>query len=278
MIWIVIVSLILSAAVLVGYYYGRRGGVRPDEEAVALTERTRSWAGMATDRTRDWAGTATDKTRDWAGSAREWLRLGRPKSTDRFVTWVADLSGMGEAFKTWVEGLAPHQVEEFAQGAASFASGLGVELAWLLDGKMDEDADLKQEIEDAMVLYCQGYWKAALVQEDTETFAAFLAWQDDPKKHRDLSQRLFARLVEDGTIATSPDLYLASEKERWDHIVQSLRDFAGRDRSAFLALFKQVRATPTTAEPAPEPVEEAPKKKSRSRSRSKTTDTAEATA
>jgi hypothetical protein len=271
---LLILLLILAAAVAVGYYYGRSTG-KPDEEIATLTEKARIWSGTATEKTRGWAGTAVETTKGW-------LRIGKSKKESaRFVAWVTSLPGMDAAFKTWLESLAPQEAGTFTQRAASFGSGLNIDLAWFLDGQIDDAPELKQMAEEAMALYCQAYWKAALIRDDAEAFATFRAWQEAPKKHKELSRQVFARLVEAGTVSVSHELYLAPEKDRWDHIVKAIRDFAEKDRQAAIAIVKEVLAASSpTPIPVPAPTAEPLTKKIRRRGRKKAAspDTTEATA
>jgi hypothetical protein len=228
--WLITV-LILAGAAVGGYYYGKSAKEPVKETAREATSRVKRWL----------------------------LKLGigrRKKEAQRFREWVASLPGVPKAFTTWLEGLSPQEAETFAQRVASFGSGLKVNLAWLLDEQMDNDPELKQEVEKAMALYCQAYWKAAVAQDDVEAFATFQAWQEAPGKHKELSQRLFARLAEDGLVSAPSELYLASEKERQAHAVQAIRDFAEKDRPAFNAILKEEldslrRGPDTSASAAP---------------------------
>jgi hypothetical protein len=99
------------------------------------------------------------------------------------------------------------------------------------------------------------------------------------KKHKELSRQMFARLVEAGTVSVSHELYLAPEKDRWDHIVKAIRDFAEKDRQAAIAIVKEVLAASSPI-PEPAPAAEPLTKKIRRRGRKKAAspDTTEATA
>ncbi|MBU0495494.1 MAG: hypothetical protein KKA73_01495 [Chloroflexi bacterium] len=244
---VILLAVLLVVAIgAVGYYFGR-GGRRPSIEAATIVETGKSWAGAT-----------TDKTSEWAGAVRDRLPIiGRSrKGAEQFVAWATTLPEAEPAFKDWLQSLTPAETDALWQGAADFGAGLNIDLAWLLDGQMEDDPALKQEIEKAMTLYCQAYWKSILIRDDAEVFAAFRAWQEAPQKHKELGRRLFAHLVDMGAISMPTTLHLAPEKERWEYSVKAIRDFAEKDRLAFLAAFKEALTTPPDAEP--EPVEEPP--------------------
>lgn len=171
--------------------------------------------------------------REWAAGAslteREQLYHGLPEAAQAFTAWLA--------------GLSAKETKVFSQRLSSFCSGLNFELSWLADLQLDNDPELKQAVEEAVVLYCLAHWKATQVQGDLKAFATFLAWQDDPSrgKNRELSQKLFAKLVEKERIsAPPPELILASEEERQAHVVQAIRQVAEEDRQAFSTILKEV--------------------------------------
>ena len=126
---LIILVPILAVAAVGGYYYGR-GTKKPVEET-------------ALRRAQDTAREATGKAKGWLGK----LGIGRrKKEAQRFREWAAGLPGGTKAFAAWLEGLSPQQAETLAQRVASFGSGLKVNLAWLLDGQMDTDPELKQQL------------------------------------------------------------------------------------------------------------------------------------
>ncbi len=239
--YLVIPLILVAAAAAAGYYYGR--DPRKVNEGVTG---------------------ATDKAKGWIGTTRGWLRIGtRRKELAQFRTWIAGLSGVDKAFVAWLQDLSPEDARAFAQAVSDFSSSLNVERAWLLDGRMDADPELEKSVQEAVALYCMAYWKTTQVQDDVQAFAVFQDWQAAPRKrrHRELTQKLFARLVEDGVVSVPSEIYLASVRKRKAYVVQAIRDFAEKDRPAFNAILKQVLAAPA---PAPKPVEEpppAPKKK-----------------
>ena len=135
--------LILAIVAVVGYYYGR-GARMPAVDTAALTEKARGWAGTATETTKNWAGAATETTKSWAGTVWGWLPFGRPKEEPaQFVAWAAGLPGMDAAFQTWVENLAPNEVQAFIERTFGFGSDLNVNLAWLWSGQLDPEPELK---------------------------------------------------------------------------------------------------------------------------------------
>jgi hypothetical protein len=264
------VLLLLVVAVAAGYYYGRDAG-KPDEETTAVTQRARSWAGTvkgwtgtASETARSWAGSASETAKSWTGSARKtagnWTGTARgwvgksKREAEQLRAWLAALPGVNKAFKTWLEGLAPKEAEQFTKEISDFGASLNVDRDWLLSGEVDDDPALKKGVEEAMASYCMAYWNGLQVQDNAAVLATFEAWQKAPfnRKNRELSQSLFTRMVDDGLISAPAELYMASEKERRTYVVQSILDFAEKDRSAFNAILKEATSAPVEEPPAPE--------------------------
>ncbi len=245
--------LLIFAVGVAAYYYGRDAG-KPDEQTTMVTQKARSWAG-----------TAREKTGSWTETSKGWLRIGKAeKEAEQLRAWVASLPGVDKDFTTWLAGLSPEETKKFLTSTAAFMDGLSVERDAIVSGQVEDNPELKKGVEDAMVSYCIGYWKSSQIQENAVPFATFQAWQKDPskKKHREFGQKLFVKMVNDGLISVSADLYVAPEKERRAYMAQSIRDFAEKDRPAFNAILKKV-VFASTEEPAP--IEKTPAvKKSRS--------------
>ncbi len=254
--YLVIPLILVAAAAAFGYSYGRD-----------------------TEKYNQGASDVTNKAKGWLGTAKGWLRIGKSKKElARFRDWIAGLPGVDKDFVAWLEGLSAEDAKTFVRAVSDFGSSLNVERAWLLDGRMDDDPELDKGVRDAMSLYCMAYWKATQVQDEVEIFAVFQEWQAAPhkRKHRELTQKLFARLVEDALISMPPELHLASRKKRQNYAVRAIRDFAAKDRAAFNAVLAQVLAGPSSA---PEPIEEPPApKKKRGRKPAAQPETAEAAA
>ena len=238
--YLVIPLILVAAAAAAGYYYGRD----PDKINKGVTG-------------------ATDTAKGWIETAKGWLRIGKSeKEMAQFQTWIAGLSGVDKDFVAWLQGLSPEDAKTFVQAVSDFGSTLSVERGWMLDGQMDNDPELEKSVRDAMARYCMAYWKTAQAQDDVQAFAVFQDWQAAPRKrkHRELTQKLFTRLVEDGVVSVPSEIYVASAKKRKNYVVQAIRDFAEKDRPAFNVILKQVLASPA---PEPEPVEELPAPKKR---------------
>lgn len=190
--WLILLILI---AVLAGGYYAVQ---RPDEPETAIVA-------------------PAAKPRGRMDAIRTWLRPGEPRGTaEQFVARVAGLPQVNGAFKAWLESLDPAESKALVQGAVGLGPrpGLKTEIAWLLDGQIDDHVDLKQRVEESVLCYCQACWKATRVRDAMAVFTAFLDWQDAPDEDKQFSQRMFDKLVETGSISVPPTIYLYPWQER----------------------------------------------------------------
>jgi hypothetical protein len=224
---ILLVFLIILVATAVWLYY------RPERRNKIVTKITEVYKGWIDKiRARKPEKALPQQFREWATGA----SLGERKQLYNSLPEAA------QAFTAWLDGLSAEETEAFSRRVSSFCSGLNLELAWLVDLQLDDEPELKQAVEEAVVLYCLARWKATQVQGDVKAFVTFQAWQDDPsrREHRELTQKLFSRLVEKGLIAAPPaEFFLASEEERQAHVVQAIRQVAEEDRQAVNTILKE---------------------------------------
>lgn len=244
----------LAAAVAAGYFLGR-SGVKPEEEAPEVIDAAKDWTGKASETAKDWLEVGKAHQSRLTGRAKNWLGAGKPHEVpdpEQFVAWLAQLPRLGKAFKAWVENLAPPEAGALADGAAGFTSSLGVELTWLMEGQTDDTPELKKGMEEAVVFFCEACWKASLVQDDAAAFLLFQSWQENPDRHAELTQQLYAKLVRAEAVSMPPELSLAPEEERKSYVVQAIRDFAAKDRTTFNTILKDTLkdtvAAPVTAQ------------------------------
>ncbi|MBU0495497.1 MAG: cyclic nucleotide-binding domain-containing protein [Chloroflexi bacterium] len=152
------------------------------------------------------------------------LGIGRPSKANRLIAWLTDLPGMSGAFETWLASLASAELERFLRRVIGFISRLNVDLAWLLNGQIGNDPELERDVKETVALYCRAYWKAHLLGDDVQVFAAYLVWRDAPEEYQELSRRLFAKLIEIGKVSapatTLSTSYPPSPKDRADRDVQ----------------------------------------------------------
>jgi len=183
---------------------------------------------------------ATDKAGKMYEGVSGKLKLRRDKGelARRFKAWVANASLNKQArlydslpiategFAAWLAALPPQETEAFCDKVARFTASLGFDLAWLVDAKLDGQPELEQAIEEAVALYSIAAWRANTVQSQVRVFLAFQQWLAHPNRHRALGQKLYGELVRQGLVMTSPDLYLAPEKERAAEAVRAIKEIA----------------------------------------------------
>ena len=182
------------------------------------------------------------------------LKLRRDKSelAKHFKDWVANASlnkqarlydglpDAAEGFAAWLATLSPQETEAFCDEVARFTASLGFDLAWLVDDKLNGQPELKQAIEDAVALYSIAAWRANTVQSRVRAFLAFQQWLAYPNRHRALGQKLYGELVRQGLVMTSPDLYLAPEKERTAAAIRAIKELAEAKPAAFNAVLAEI--------------------------------------
>lgn len=166
---------------------------------------------------------------DVASAEREPLFRQLPAATKEFTTWLASLSD--------------EELKHFIQRLGAFCKDSHFQLSWLFDSDVQPDAQTKQALEEAVLLFALSRWQAARVNPSITAFNRFLAWQKNPlsKEHKAMTQKLFAKLVEKGLITEPPaSLLLLSEEERRNYVMQAIQNIAENDKQALLAIFKEV--------------------------------------
>ncbi len=131
-------------------------------------------------------------------------------------------------------------MEQFTQRVAQFCASLNFDLAWLTDPQVSREPELKQAVEDAVLLYSLTAWRANNVQQDVKGFFAYQAWLGNPKRHNAFGQQLLGALIQRGAVTVTPELYLAPEKERLAQATAAIRKVADEDHAAFHAALRQV--------------------------------------
>lgn len=199
--------------------------------------------------------------------------------TSRITDALARLLGdkeeeTGEKFKEWWGGLSlaqrkqlyhrlPEQLGEltnwlalldveeakiFADQVRTFSESQNFELSWLLNEELNNEPELKEAFEEAVTLYSLAYFRVLQVEEELRLFITFRAWQENfsAKGSQELTQDLFAALVEKGLAAPAPTkLFLAENKRRQKHAESAIRQAADKDKKAFYAILKEVMAFKT---------------------------------
>jgi len=160
-----------------------------------------------------------------------------------FRTWTAEGLTEKPALQNWLTNLSDDAFELLTSKLADYCYEFNIDLNWLVEGRLDNNPNLKQQVEQIIVDYCANCWQAVQIQENIQSFSVIDAIQQNPhdKKYRELSQKLFTELVKQ-KLASQPnvELYTASDKERWGYIGQEISNAASKHPQKVDALLKQL--------------------------------------
>lgn len=181
--------------------------------------------------------------------------LGNKQETaKKFQTW-ADANIEDSDLKAWLTGLSPEAASALVDQLADFCANLGFELPWLIDEQMDKDPEINQEATAVVTSYCRACWRAAQSYNDFELFKVIGEIEHSPfaRKNQELARRLFGELVKREMAASvPPELFLASEKERQEHMATAIKQAAETNRDKFKTVLKDVLAVQEASASQPE--------------------------
>jgi len=163
-------------------------------------------------------------------------RKAQPDPVQLLRAWAAESLNQNKGLQNWITTLSDNGAQALTQQLIDFCHNLNVELMWLLDKGLEKDPELKQTIGEIAVGYATACWKAAQAQEDLKTYQSYLSLLENPtsKENRVLSQSVFTELVKRGlTPAVKAELFLATDKERQEHVLEAIKKAAEKDRKAF---------------------------------------------
>lgn len=186
----------------------------------------------------------TDRATTYVKAIRNRLTGNKQEKAHTFQTW-AEANIEDAQLKAWLTGLSTDAASALADQLDDFCASLGFELRWLLDGTMSRDPDIQQEAIAVVADYCRACWHAAQGYNDFETFKVLQDMEQAPftRKRRDLARRLFGELVKrEMASSVPPDLFLASEKEREEHMAKAIQYAAEEYRDRFKTVLKEVVA------------------------------------
>lgn len=189
----------------------------------------------------------------WDRVASLWRR-GNKKLAQQFKVWASEavpakktqfyksLSEEAAEFSAWLETLSDQELNAFVQKVDSFCNRLDFELNWLVDPKLNNG--LKQPLEETVILYSLTTWKA----REAQALARYVAWQSAPdkKQNRDFAKQLYAKLMDRGLVSPSPNVLLASEKDRQAHMNQAIRETADTKHKEFVTIVQELAAEMAT--------------------------------
>lgn len=177
------------------------------------------------------------RRKDLATQFKEWVdEAALDKRTAVYKGLPKDATG----FTDWLQALSDQDLAGFVQELSAFCKGLDFELAWLVDP--ERGGELKQAVEEAVGMYCLAAWKG----REVRPFVTYRAWQSAPEKEENqaFAQQLYSKLVETQLATWTPDLLLASEKERQAYVAEAIEAAEAQDPKAFIGLLREVALSP----------------------------------
>ncbi len=225
------------------------------------SEMSKQATGKASEMSKQVTGKASQVSKDATAKAgqmyqgvRGWFKLRSDTRglAKQFKQWVSEsalaqrtelystLPASAEGFAIWLSGLSDKELERFTQRVAQFCATLNFDIAWLTDAQVSREPELKQAVEDTVLLYSLATWRANNVQQDVTSFLAYQAWVANPNRHKAFGQELHAVLIQRGLVTVPPELYLAPEQERLEQATTAIRKVADEHPAAFRAALHQV--------------------------------------
>jgi len=228
------------------------------------TDKASQMSKQATDKARQASKQATAKAgqmyKGWRGGFK--FRSDTRELGKQFQQWVTDaalpkrtafagtLPAQTESFAAWLSGLSSKELEQFTERIARYCATVNFDLGWLNDAQVSHEPELKQAVEDAVLLHSLGAWRASNVQRQAQVVLTYQAWLANPKRHQKFGQELHGVLIERGLVTVPSELYLAPEKERQAQAATAIRHVAAENPAAFRLALRQLVGAP---EPDPAP-------------------------
>jgi hypothetical protein len=211
----------------------------------------------------------TQTSRDFANR----LGLGRgiPNAED-YRQWLAGeeatgraaslgLSAGWEELKRWSAGLSAEDLKAVSQEAAYFCTSQNFDFTWLGSAELGKsDAALKNNMIDALALFSLAKFKTWQLRGNVDAVEVYETWLQDPAKGKNLtlSQKVFAKMVDERKVQASPELLLAPEKDRREFVIKTVKDYSEANPKSFYLMLKSVLAEMAAPQPAPAAAKAAP--------------------
>jgi predicted nucleic acid-binding Zn-ribbon protein len=180
-------------------------------------------------------------TRELAKQFQQW---GADAALPKRIQLYDTLPTSGETFALWLRGLAGKELEQFTERVARYCGAVNLDIGWLNDAQVRRSPELKQAVEDAVLMYSLGAWRADSVQQDARIFLAYRDWRDNPNRHKQFGQELHGVLVQRGLVTVPRELYLAPEKERLAQATTAICEVADGNPAAFHTALRQLAGIP----------------------------------
>jgi hypothetical protein len=185
-------------------------------------------------------------TREWGKQFKQWVAdAASPKRAALSNTLPAQM----ENFAARSSELTAAELEQFTAQVARYCAAVNFDLGWLNNAQVSREPELKQAVEDAVLLSALSAWRADRVQQDVRVFLTYHAWRAKPNQHKGFGQELHQVMIERGLVTIPAELYLAPEKERLAQARTAICQVADKNPAAFRSVLRQLAGVPES--PAP---------------------------
>lgn len=195
---------------------------------------------------------------------RDVVPFGRQDSidVDEFRQWLTEAFNTDQvddqAVRHWLISVPEPGMEAFMQHITSFCTDMNVDLAWLVDGKLDINPELRTATTEVVRHYCRACYQAVLIQPDVYAFEALQAFERHPTAGNNgaFGQKLFARLLDAKLINDDISKHmLSSDQERMQQVIGAIHAAAAKDQQRFTQILRAVVVEMAQPPEPPQPPE-----------------------
>lgn len=163
--------------------------------------------------------------------------------TGAFKAWIKQELNDHPRLCEWLLALPDQGLQALTQQLAEFCQELSINLTWLVNGDLKREPELEMVARDVVIAYCDACLKAVKVQAELAEFSRYQANLDRlaQPRNREVSQRLLEQLrAHHLAPPAQPDLMLASEYERYQYVLSTLKKASLQDPETFDKLMAEV--------------------------------------
>lgn len=247
--WVIVIMMLLILGVVLQRFWGVRHEANDASETASDASDTQ--AGLAAQ--------VANSLRGRLQGLRNSLTGAKPENVaTQFRNWATFAFADDPEIQGWLSTLADEQIAALAEHLSEFCRDMGFELSWLLEGKVDQNPDLMQELAQIVLLYSRASYRAVSIQEEVEIFRIYHRYMQDPKSrpNREMGEHLFGKLVEQGmSDVTISEHLAASRRMREQQIIETIENAATKQPRKFRSMLKTVLIERTMPETDADPVE-----------------------
>lgn len=163
--------------------------------------------------------------------------------TDAFKSWIKQELNDHPRLCEWLLSSPEEGFKALTRQLAEFCQELSIDLTWLVNGDLKREPELEQVAREVVIAYCDACLKAIKIQTELAAFGKYQANLDRlaQPRNREASQRLLERLrAHQLAPPAEPDIMLASEYERYQYVLSTLRQASLKDPETFDKLVAEI--------------------------------------